>query len=626
MTERPRSIGVNVEQLPQVLRPHPQWVTWRWVWRDDDWAKVPHTPSTGRWAKSNDLTTCGTFEEAVGAYTSGGWDGVGFVLHPDNHIVGVDLDHCVAEDGTVSEAADQIRRYLDSYTEYSPSGTGLRILCGGTKEGRRCKHRWTECYNNVRFVTLTGHREKVWRGDIVHRHERVNKFCKAAFPDDKPSKAANKPVPAVMRPADFIPHADDEAVLTACTRLFPGFWPLMWGECVEDHSKADLSLCCMLATATRDEEQIDRVFRTSQLYREKWERDDYRERTIEKSLEMTEDEVRIADNLEEEPLCPAWGDVSGVYTAVVDEQEGDAPLDKKEDKARRWRWFHELKHLPEPEWLVGGHILRDSLAMLAGPPGSGKSFLALDAALSVNYGVPFLGEYPTTPGKVVYIAAEGVRGLWRRVEAWLGHRGIDDDPGIVAIDRAVDLAGIDAAVDIAECVQEAWHGETPSLLVVDTLARCSSAEENSATEVGQVIRTLDSLRHALAGCTILVVHHTGKDLSKGERGSSALRGAMDTLIKLDGDGTVTLDKQKDSEPLDAYQIERLSVGRSAVLTVSSERAKAREELFRAFGFDTFSLTDFKNAMKIAKSTAHDRLVRLETLGAITREGILYRVR
>ncbi len=161
---------------------------------------------------------------------------------------------------------------------------------------------------------------------------------------------------------------------------------------------------------------------------------------------------------------------------------------------------------------------------------------------------------------------------------------------------------------------------------MDTLARCSSAEENSATEVGQVIRTLDSLRHALAGCTILVVHHTGKDLSKGERGSSALRGAMDTLIKLDGDGTVKFDKQKDSEPLESYQIERLAVARSAVLTVSNERTKAREELFGHFGFKEFSFTDFKDVFGIAKSTAHDRLARLEAIGAITKEGIMYRIR
>ncbi len=467
MTERPGSIGVNVEQLPQVLRPHPQWVTWRWVWRDDDWAKVPHTPSTGRWAKPNDLTTCGTFEEAVGAYMSGGYDGVGLILHPDNNLVGVDLDHCVAEDGTLSEAADKIRRFLGSYTEYSPSGTGLRILCGGSKEGRRCKRGWIECYNSVRFVTLTGHRDSTWPGEIVHRHERVNKFCEAAFPDEKPAKAADKPKSAVVRPAEFVPDADDEAVLTACTRLFPGFWPLMWAEGYEDHSKADLSLCCMLATVTRDEEQIDRVFRTSQLYREKWERDDYRERTIERALDTTEGEVRIADNLEENPMCPAWGDVSGVYTAVVDDQEGDSHGDdaptgeqenKQDNKPRRWRWFHELRLLPEPEWLVGGHILRDSLVMLAGPPGSGKSFLALDAALSVNYGVPFLGEFDTTPGKVVYVAAEGVRGLWKRVEAWMAHRRVTADPGIVAIDRAVDLAKINAALDIAGCVQEAWGG------------------------------------------------------------------------------------------------------------------------------------------------------------------------
>lgn len=245
-----------------------------------------------------------------------------------------------------------------------------------------------------------------------------------------------------------------------------------------------------------------------------------------------------------------------------------------------------VRALEPPEPLVDGWLNRDTLAMLYGPSGVGKSFVALDLALSVATGTPWHGVL-VEEGPVVYVAAEGVSGMGRRIDAWCEHHGAYDPHRHHPIwwyPEAVNVGDPSLAATLGDVARDAGA----VLVVVDTLARCTlGVEENSAKDIGMVIDNLDRIRRTSRAC-VLAVHHTGvADQSRG-RGSSALKGAMDTELRLRGDDTcVKLEnpKQKDGPemlPLHlVLQPVAMDEESSCVLVpVESAATASRDELTR----------------------------------------------
>lgn len=220
------------------------------------------------------------------------------------------------------------------------------------------------------------------------------------------------------------------------------------------------------------------------------------------------------------------------------------------------------------DWLVKGLLGSPSLAVLAGSPGVGKSFLVLDLALSIVHGLSWHG-LRTRDGAVLYVAAEGGAGLAKRLKAWHVHHGRPiDRPGLLVVDRAVQLAD-ERTVDLAKLLHlyAAAADRVPRLIVIDTLARCAiGLDENSAQDMGQLIDAAESLKRA-SGCCVLLVHHTGKDASRGLRGSSALTGAIDSsLIVTAEQGTLRMHtaKQKDDrERTFTFRLQQVPLGHDA---------------------------------------------------------------
>ena len=146
-----------VENIPQRFARRPQWVNWRYEERDGDLTKVPYTPGTERKASSTDLMTWRTFEEAVAAYETGRYDGIGFMFCSADPFVGIDLDKCRdPETGVIEEWAKEIIESIsDKYVEASPSEKGVHIITrGGQKDGVNTKY--VEVYGQDRFFTMTG--------------------------------------------------------------------------------------------------------------------------------------------------------------------------------------------------------------------------------------------------------------------------------------------------------------------------------------------------------------------------------------------------------------------------------------------------------------------------------------
>lgn len=229
-------------------------------------------------------------------------------------------------------------------------------------------------------------------------------------------------------------------------------------------------------------------------------------------------------------------------------------VDEPVQPAQRWRFLSidELEALPPPRWLVPGVLVEGSLAAIYGAPESGKSFLAVDMSMAVAGGLDWHGR-PVERGGVLYIAAEGAPGLGKRVRAWKVEHGAQgqqfefhlmrDDLNLAAEKDGGVRAFAQAVTDELGPLR---------LIVIDTLNQTAAgADENSAKDMGRYIASMKRLRD-VTGAAVVVVHHSGKDVSKGMRGSTALLGAMDTTVEVDSDKdrraiTVTVQKQKDAE-------------------------------------------------------------------------------
>lgn len=226
-----------------------------------------------------------------------------------------------------------------------------------------------------------------------------------------------------------------------------------------------------------------------------------------------------------------------------------------------------LGDLPPLEPLVNGYLYRDTLAMLYGPSGGGKTFMALTWALHVATGSWWEG-HRVEPATVLYVIAEGARMVGQRVEAWTEHHGRDLDTAepVHWHPAAVNLAERNQAEALATVVGELGAG----LVVVDTLARCAvGAEENSARDMGRLVDHCDLVRTATQAC-VLLVHHSGKDAANGARGSSVLRAAMDTEVALDASGILTVTKAKDWSPPGSVHLSLTPSAESCVLVAGTE--------------------------------------------------------
>jgi len=204
-----------------------------------------------------------------------------------------------------------------------------------------------------------------------------------------------------------------------------------------------------------------------------------------------------------------------------------------------------------PAFLIDGLMETDTLGLIFGDPGCGKSFIAADMALSVATGEPFHGR-PTKQGPVFFIAGEGHSGLARRFQAWARHRG----RGLAGVpmfksDRAAQFLDATSAQAVADAVDAlvSAHG-VPRLIVVDTLARnFGPGDENSTSEMSAFVAAMDELRGRHPGCVVLIVHHSGHGDKQRARGAMALKGALDFECRAEMDDAticVTVTKMKDA--------------------------------------------------------------------------------
>lgn len=322
--DRPTYLVPLPDQMPEELRRHPIWLFWKAEWRTDKagkgrWNKTPYCVNTrGRKARTNDQRTQVPYENAVEQWPYVGMDGMGIVLR--NGFAGCDIDNCVGNTGTIIPEARAILEFLGSYCEFSPTSTGVKAVFKGSMsdlvnapgyEGIHPKDLpnkkkfpqgfEVEFYDHTspRYFTVTGHRVPGFPEQIVDCQERFVRLYRGLFTGEIPrakETGLRRGLAAETQRQVLDLGVTDHQVLGLAMEARNGdkFRALYkdgdTSGYLDDASRADQALCGLLAFwVGADPERIDRLFRSSALMRDKWDRDDYRERTIDRAISTTRD-------------------------------------------------------------------------------------------------------------------------------------------------------------------------------------------------------------------------------------------------------------------------------------------------------------------------------------------------
>jgi RecA/RadA recombinase len=463
-----------IHNFPVELTRRAAWVVWKGK-------KVPFDPKEpGRAASSTNPDTWGTFNEAASAYDTGEFAGFGVMLNNDG-LVGVDLDKCVGDDGVPSADALQVLDQLGAtYVELSPSGRGLRAFgygdslpagVNGVRDGVKA-----EFYSTARYLTITGHSIKNGAPGPLQDFAHIAQQFRVGAP--LPSEAtANGGVPMDERYGAWVDQVLSGAVYHDALR--------------------DLSASLIGSGATPT--------------------------ATTAILLSIMDAVRV-------PKDERWhGRRKQIPSLVQSAYAKYAANGFTEAAANASRYSivygDHLRELRDIVWRIKRVLPDTGLASVYGPSGSGKTFLCMCIAAAIAEGGTWF-NYKVRPVDVIYVALEGEAGIKQRSAAWELHNGrpLPRRLGFLLSDFAIATSQ-----DIADLAEQVPRG---GVVFIDTLNRAApEADENSSADMGRIIKGAKELQRRTEGLVVLV-HHTGKDTSKGLRGHSSLNAALDTAIEV----------------------------------------------------------------------------------------------
>ncbi len=345
------TIDISLPALEE-LQARPQWVCWRKEHRRGKPTKIPYNAATGQWAKSDAPATWSSYAQARQALHAGAYHGVGYMFRKD--YTGIDLDHCVHENGRIDPWAQAYLDRLKSYAEYSPSKTGIHVLVRGTipngtrraVSGAPHSQAAIEMYCERRYFTMTGNHLNGMPTTIEECPELLTIHAEITHASRKQPKAA---VRHDERDSPPVERSDDDVLDRAMKARNGATFQALWQGDTSGYgspSEAELALCNLLAFWTGgDARQVDRLFRRSGLYRpQKWDRaartgETYGQGTIARAIASRTETYRPAKSgkiiqfrrgpasyEEENRVHLPETDLDFVLECLQDEEEGDARL------------------------------------------------------------------------------------------------------------------------------------------------------------------------------------------------------------------------------------------------------------------------------------------------------------
>lgn len=292
------SVGLPfVENIPDELKNLNQWVLWKYSIRtnakgEKRLTKIPYQ-ANGREAEPNNPETWGSFEAVYGIVADPvkrkGFHGIGFVFAGNDNLVGVDIDHVYdPSTGEWNEfALDEVIK-LNSYAELSPSKTGAHVIVKGEKPSEGCRAKNWEMYTVGRYFTFTGNHIPDTPKTINEAQDAIRDLHRRKIEEVQKRGRGRPKKGNVIISGMKSPAMKDADIISKCrkARNYEEFEALYNGtfDNYPSQSEADLSLCKTFAFYTQNPEQIDRLFKSSGLYRDKWDRDEYKNATIQKAI------------------------------------------------------------------------------------------------------------------------------------------------------------------------------------------------------------------------------------------------------------------------------------------------------------------------------------------------------
>lgn len=498
--------------LPQRLRDRPQWA----IAGAD---KVPMRADGQGRASVTAPNTWSSFTDACSAAARFNMD-IGYILSSDDPFTCIDVDLKPTSPEVDRHRCTKIVETFDSYTEYSRGGLGVHVwLEGKIGQGvRRTKGDLggVEVYSQERFIICTGN--AVLQLPI----KQGGKWLEMLVAEMRPAAGDSNIEEWVDEPER---ESDDvvleRALCAANSGKLKAHLEANW-EIIghSDHSTADMALLQMLSIYTGNNAQLKRLFLNSRLgQRDKaTRRKDYVDRTIAKvrSLEIGHGSIEHGRDVAMSILVTT---LTKLLRPSQQAMSATGPL--------RLISASEIMGRPPLRWIVHGVIPAAGIGAIFGPPGSGKSFLVLDLLGAIADGMFWFG-LPAKAVPVVYVVLEGQGGLPQRIRAFQQANG---PLGRFAfIEQQINLQDPEAVPMLVAAIKASdMQG---GLVCIDTLAASAPGmDENTSKDMGAIIAALHALQAQLGGM-VLVVHHTGKDSSRGLRGWSGLNGALDCSIEV----------------------------------------------------------------------------------------------
>lgn len=509
--------------VPAEMREQDQWVVWAWQEASKgDSTKVPGDPKTGTNIDDKDPANWISFEQA--AANAGRQGGVAFCFGKRDPYCGADLDDCRdPATGEIEPWAWEIIRELDSYTEISPSGTGVKVYCRGIllRSGKRGN---IEMYDHKRMFCVTGQHLEGTPTTLNSPQEELVALNRRIWPEGEIEGVYDIPDPVS-------PALDDSEVLekvrkSKVSERFERLWTGNTSDHGSDHSSADLALVNLLAFYTQDDVQLNRLFRQSGLMRPKW---DERHRGDGANYGVMTVEKALAGRKPED----CW--MGAAKKKVVDEDRRgrrDRILGERRDILKIIR-----EGITPPEPLAPSLedlLFKQQIHTLFGDAESGKSMVAVWAAARVMAS--------EAGGRVIYLDVEtGEETLAERIE---GFAVADREYGNGELAALLDGDTLNERFhyfnpktlgvgdDSRQVLEELVEDVEPALVIFDSwvgfLAHAGFSE-NDNTEVSEWTKKI-AYPVRQAGGAVVILDHVSHE--KRQRGAKAKKGEVDVSYEV----------------------------------------------------------------------------------------------
>jgi hypothetical protein len=528
-------------EIPAQLRGLKGWLVWRYEQRPGEAKprKVPHYVGGGRrgaHGTQDDRNRLTTADAAVAYAARKGFDGIGLAMLADWGMIALDFDNAASGGRVLAEVADLVSY---TYAEFSPSGKGVRAFVMGVCPNKKNfdPPYGFETFCSSGFVTFTGNRlpscEELGTQDTIApiseaiRQLISDRLLKGRDPAERPAQSGER-----------VGYSDEQ-------------------------------LAAMLSGIDPDEHGYDRWYQIGMAIHHETDGDGF---DIWDEWSSQGGQYPGRDHLQrkwdsfgrggQQPVTirtlikwagEAGSSVGGPVASVDDfEVLEDSPEEAAERKAKADRFqiypADAFSNRPPPTYYIPGLWPHADLLVVYGDSGSGKSFVVTDMALSIARGVHWR-DLQARQGRVVYIVAEGSGGYSQRLKAY----GIHHQVSLAGIPFFVMPAAPNLLVsdDIKGVVQAIKAIGGADIVIFDTLAQVTpGANENSAEDMGLAIANSRAIARAVGGMAVLI-HHSGKDATKGARGWSGLRAAADAQLEVvrleNGSRLIQTTKQKDGK-------------------------------------------------------------------------------